>query len=185
MAIDIDDFKDFVKKAHAGQPRFGRDGYHTHLYSVADRTAAIIRTLPVGMLSDDEAHDAALVALGHDLFEDHEYTKTGRAELLAMGGTPFICDRIEEVSRMGDPKPRYQSWIEDLAANGHLISLIVKIADNRDNNDPASIAALPPERRSISRRYDRAYAVLRHELERRVAAFKESNEATSSAAPRT
>ncbi|MNL71989.1 hypothetical protein D3C87_1972280 [compost metagenome] len=70
-----------------------------------------------------------------------------------------------------EPKPVYQKWIADIAEGCDLVVIIVKLADNLDNNSDVRIAALPPEKQSIRKRYDRAFATLNAGVERLVAEF--------------
>jgi hypothetical protein len=66
-------------------------------------------------------------------------------------------------------------WIRHLVDQRDIVPLIVKLGDNKDNNDPARIAQLPEEQRSISNRYDRAYKILKTGLDEWISMFNASS----------
>lgn len=143
------------------------EAYIEHLLRVVANTRLILELLPVGMLDAADEEEALLVALGHDLFEDEKATPD---DVRHLGGSETLIRRLERLSRL-DPKPVYQAWITEIAAGDDLVALIVKLADNLDNNSDERINALPEDKRSIRKRYDRAFAVLRSALDERIAAF--------------
>jgi (p)ppGpp synthase/HD superfamily hydrolase len=82
-----------------------------------------------------------------------------QADLAAAWFNGEVLDMVERL----DGRPAgvsYHDNIVAMAAEGNIGVIIVKLADNLDNSDPARIAQLPPEQRSIERRYARARAVL-------------------------
>jgi (p)ppGpp synthase/HD superfamily hydrolase len=165
--MDIAEFDALAESAHAGQVDKAGKPYVGHLRRVRNNVSAIIYTLPEGMMSEDEKVEAEIAALGHDIVEDTDETE----DSLRARGVPGNSVRMIGALSKNDWHGTYQEYIEHIAAHGSLGTLIVKLGDNQDNNDPERIAQLPPEGRSISRRYDRAKATLQAELERRVLAF--------------
>lgn len=167
MTISYDVFLDFVRKRHAGQTSMNGEDYIEHLLRVVANTRVILDTLPAGMLSTSDEEEALLVALGHDLIEDGKATAE---EIRDLGGSESLIRRLTRLSRLV-PKPVYQAWIIEIAADSDLVLLIVKLADNLDNNSDDRINALPVNKRSIRNRYNRAFLVLRSALDARIAAF--------------
>ncbi len=167
VAISYSDFLEFVRARHAGQISMNGEPYIEHLLRVAERTRELLDTLPKGMLSSDEVAEAMVTALGHDLFEDE---KAMASDVLALGGSERLIGHLDALSRV-DPKPVYQEWIKQIATADDLVPLVVKLADNLDNNSDDRINALPVEKRSIRKRYDRAYKVLKQALDDRVSAY--------------
>lgn len=167
MNIDYPIFLKFVTERHAGQVSQSGEPYVLHLISVADRTRQAIASFPEGLLSANDADEALLVALGHDLFEDERATPD---DIRMLGGSESLIARINALSRL-EPKPVYQTWIEGIAASGDLVSIIVKKSDNEDNNSDERIASLPSEKQSIRRRYSRAHPPLQEALDKAISDF--------------
>lgn len=167
MSITYDIFADFVRTRHAGQTSMNGEPYIEHLLRVVENTRSILQTLPNGMVSAADEEEALLTALGHDLFEDEKATAQ---DVRDIGGTETLVRRIKRLSRL-DPKPVYQPWIIDIAADEDVVPLIVKLADNMDNNSDERIAALPVEKQSMRKRYNKAFPVMRSALDERVAEF--------------
>lgn len=168
MKISYDVFLDFVRTRHAGQTSMNGEDYIEHLLRVVANTRTILGSLPSGMLSASDEEEALLVALGHDLFEDKKATAE---EIRELGSSETLIGRLNKLSRL-DPKPIYHSWIINISGDDDLVPLIVKLADNLDNNSDERINALPVEKRSIRNRYNRAFPVLRSALDERIAGFK-------------
>lgn len=173
MTLTLETFVDFVRERHSGQTSMSGEAYIEHLLRVLENTKNILASLPAGMLSEADFAEVLLVAVGHDLIEDGKATKD---EVLEIGGTESLVTRITSLARM-DPKPVYQQWIADLVATRDLVLIIVKLADNLDNNSDARIASLPLEKRSIRKRYDRAFVTLREGLDRMISEFTASTAA--------
>jgi (p)ppGpp synthase/HD superfamily hydrolase len=167
VTISYNDFLDFVRTRHAGQTSMNGEDYIEHLLRVVANTRTILGSLPAGMLSASDEEDALLVALGHDLFEDEKATAKDVSDL---GGSESLIRRLNRLSRL-DPKPVYQGWIVGIAADVDLVPLIVKLADNLDNNSDERINVLPVEKRSIRNRYNKAFTVLRVALDERIAIY--------------
>ncbi|MCS4088674.1 hypothetical protein [Rhizobium sp. BK176] len=173
MTLTLETFLDFVRERHAGQASMSGEAYIDHLLRVLSNTRKLLESLPTGMLSDADIEESLLVAIGHDLIEDGKATKE---EVLALGGSESLVSRLSALARM-DPKPVYQQWIADIVAARDLVVIIVKLADNLDNNSDERIASLPLEKKSIRKRYDRAYATLRAGLDQMLAEFEGSPQA--------
>ena len=65
---------------------------------------------------------------------------------------------IQAVTR--PPRVPYLDWIADLAREGSLWAIRVKLADNEDNSDPARVAALPGGEAMVRTRYTPAREIL-------------------------
>lgn len=133
----------FIKAVHEGQTDKSGRSYWMHPVSVMQRL-------------EDASEDAKLVALLHDVLED---TATTRDDLLALGYSREVVAAVELLSRPAGIA--YLDWIRSIKASGNDIAIRVKIADNEDNMDPARIAALPVEMRSIVHRYAKSLRILR------------------------
>jgi (p)ppGpp synthase/HD superfamily hydrolase len=174
MKLPLEAFVEFVRERHAGQTSLSGEDYIEHLLRVLANTKDLLASLPIGMLSDTDIEEALLVAVGHDLIEDEKATKD---EVRMIGGSERLIGRLCALSRM-EPKPVYQQWIADIVASRDVVVIIVKLADNLDNNSDARIATLPPEKRSIRKRYDRAHSTLREGLDRMIEEFTTITSAT-------
>lgn len=156
----------FVEEAHSGQVDRGGHPYFGHLSRVLANVENLINELPDGMLSTEDREQALLLALCHDLLED---TPTTKDDLRSMGANDLFLQRLELLSRLGEfKKMSYMDWIRHLVDQNDVVPVIVKIGDNQDNNDPVRIAQLPEDQRSITKRYDRAYKILRAALDARI-----------------
>lgn len=158
----------YARRVHEGQIDEGGDPHYDHLLRVADRSRLIAQDTPHGMMTFHEVIEAYCLGILHDVLEDTAKDEAEREmrrnEIRALGASEgFIAD-LNMLSRV-DPKPVYMDWIKAIANTGSLLALIVKIADNRDNGSEARIAQLPEEKRTIKKRYDRAYAILWPALE--------------------
>lgn len=82
-------------------------------------------------------------------------------ERLADEGFP---PRARAIALRLDGRRRIGTYADNIAAiadEGDLGVILVKLGDVLDNGSPARRASLPPELVGLSRRYDRALAVLR------------------------
>ena len=166
-----------VNEAHKGQVDKGGFPYTDHLSRVMRNVALMINDdLPVDMLCQEDKEHALLLALCHDLLEDTTATKE---DLRAIGANELFLKRLDLLSRLGEFKEMsYMDWIRHLVAQKDIVPILVKVGDNRDNNDPIRLAQLPEEQRSISKRYDRAYKILKAALDENVAEFMQSRKPT-------
>jgi (p)ppGpp synthase/HD superfamily hydrolase len=130
--------------------------YFGHLQRVERYLLDFVAMLPEGILSDEDVMVARHVAYLHDAIEDGHAT---RAELEAVGYDDRVLGRVEGLTR--DPaKEVYQEKIEKIAASGDVVLVLDKLADNKDNSTKDRIVSMPPERRSLVRRYRRARTTL-------------------------
>lgn len=156
------DFIEFVKKAHAGQTDLVGKPYFDHLKRVAERAQMKLQALPEGFLCPKDQSEAILLAYGHDLLED---TKVTTEELRDIGLSNSLIDRMQALSRI-EPKSLYQDFIRSIAEGGDAVAIIVKLADNEDNNDPYRVNQLPVMKQTLTKRYDRAHFVLSTSLDK-------------------
>jgi (p)ppGpp synthase/HD superfamily hydrolase len=105
----------------------------------------------------------------HDIVEERDHTGISAGDLLALGFDPRIVAWVVRLSSR-PPGVSYQENILALASEPDLPPILVKLADNDHNMAPERIAALPPEERSILRRYERSSPVLAGEVARRTGA---------------
>ena len=133
---------DFALIKHAGQVDKADRPYLGHVLRVA------LEVLPLG-------EEYFIVGLLHDILEDTDVTKE---EIKSRWGDD-IADAVESVTRRITPtKEPYSELIIRSAQNK--IGRMVKLADNKDNSDPARIANLPPDQQGITKRYAKARRVL-------------------------
>lgn len=165
--LDLVSIGKLVERAHAGQVDKAGNPYHSHLIRVADRVSQKVASLPDGFLTAEEKKQAILLGLCHDLFEDTSVTE---AELRSLGADDVFITRLYALSRL-DKTTTYQEWISSLCEAGDVVPIIVKLADNEDNNDPARIAQLRESERSISHRYNRAHQKLSAALQSHLDSF--------------
>lgn len=122
----------------AGQPYWG------HCLRVADRA----RTAGLG--------DAAIAAaLLHDVVEDKLATFD---QLASSGLSARAIDLIRALTRPKDAD--YIAYVAKIAESGDRDLILIKLADNADNCDPARIALLPQGIKHNSDRYAAAREVL-------------------------
>src|SRR6185437_8145838 len=97
-----------------------------------------------------------------------EEKKTTLEALREAGYSPEIVEMVEWNTRpRGEGAPPYLDWIRHLADGAPRGAIMIKIADNEDNNDPQRIALLPPEQRDVSAVYAAARRILDAALARR------------------
>ncbi|HKW55036.1 MAG TPA: hypothetical protein VJO12_15190 [Stellaceae bacterium] len=147
---------DYVKELHRGHVDVLGRPYHTHLERVL---AHLRRLFPYA------GEDIQQAALLHGSVEEK---KTTLKALRDAGYSPDIVSMVEWNTRpRGAGAPPYLDWIRHLADGAPLGAIMIKIADNEDNNDPARIAQLPPEQRDVSAVYATARRILDAALQRR------------------
>ena len=147
---------DYVKELHRGHLDVLGRPYHSHLERVL---AHLQRLFPAA--GEDVQHAALL----HGSVEEK---KTTLAALRDAGYSPDIVSMVEWNTRpRGDGAPAYLDWIRHLAEGAPVGAIMIKIADNEDNNDPRRIALLPPEQRDVSAVYAQARRILEDALDRR------------------
>lgn len=141
----------FAKAAHEGQTDAGGFPYHEHLFRVCMRVHDLIKRYDITIDPDDIAH-IEQAAILHDVIED---TPTSANDLLQAGFSVRTVALVQGLSR--PTGLTYMEWITNISTSGDIGLILIKLADNRDNADPDRIAQLPPEKRSIIKRYEKAY----------------------------
>lgn len=161
--IALEDTKEFVRKAHAGQVDKGGKPYHEHVERVALRVGAKIAALGATRfaLPDDVQRDILHAALAHDVVEDTPYTFD---DLIEMGYSQTVLGILRLVTRDRSDGLSYQQWVQSIADSGNLGAILVKLSDNEDNADPARIAQLDPENQGVVDRYTRSMEKLHKAL---------------------
>lgn len=131
---------EIAHEAHAGQVDKAGRPYIEHVLRVVNAV---------------EGEDAKVVAALHDVLEDCPKW-TGR-RLLDEGFDKELVDTVVDLTRL--PGMSYDAYI---TAYSHIdLFRIVKLADLRDNSDPARLALLPArDRDRLSRKYAAALAQL-------------------------
>ena len=102
------------------------------------------------------ASDAAIAAaLLHDVVED------GLSTIEDLESAGISTRAISLIGQLTRPKETtYEAYVAAIAASGDRELILIKLADNADNSDPARIALLPPNVAHRADRYAAARAVL-------------------------
>jgi (p)ppGpp synthase/HD superfamily hydrolase len=151
---------DLITRAHAGQTDKAGAPYVGHLLSVYCRVEAHLAELPADLLTDEARDNVRHAALLHDIIEDTPYTAT---DLHTMGYPDEVVRWIELLTK--DGTQLYEEKIASIVASGDLGAILVKLADNEDNSDPARVRALPVPNPARLAQYERSKVVLRRALE--------------------
>lgn len=121
--------RDLAKAAHAGATDKAGRPYFGHVERVAD----YVRDTAAHLTAREQDY-ARQVAFLHDVVED---TDTTFADLTRAGAPVAVVVAVEAIThRRGEP---YADYIRRVRANK--IARAVKLADLRDNTDPARVAA--------------------------------------------
>lgn len=131
--------------AHAGQVDKSGSDYIGHPARVAANVRRLFPNAP---------DEAVAVAWLHDVAED---TEVGCQELLAMGFTADVVAGVDAMTkRKAEPVEEYFTRVR---ANS--LARMVKVADLKDNTDPARVSMLDRETAQRLRvKYDNAYRLL-------------------------
>lgn len=154
--MTIEDTLAYARCLHRGhRDPLGRP-YHTHLERVLDH---LLRLFPD---ADEAVQHGALL---HGCVEEKRCTLKA---LRDAGYSAEIVDMVRWNTRpRGDGAPPYLDWIRRLANEAPLGAVMIRIADNEDNNDPWRIARLPKDQRDVSAVYAKARRILESALARR------------------
>ena len=154
--ITIDETLAYARHLHRSQmDQFGQP-YHTHL----ERVLAHLRRL-FPQAGEGVQHGALL----HGCVEEKRTTLEALREA---GYSPEIVEMVRWNTRpRGDGAPPYLDWIQRLAEEAPLGAVMIRIADNEDNNDPQRIARLAEDKRDVSAFYTEARQILEAALDRR------------------
>ena len=128
--------EDLVREVFQGQVDDGGIPMADHMMRVWQR---------VQHLDEDTQHIAWL----HDIVEDTDVTIT---ELISRG---YSTEVIDAVFLLTQPKQTpYADYIDYLVASGNRRAIVVKLADNADNNDPKRWLSLNPfKAQALTKRY--------------------------------
>lgn len=143
----LDETRAWVRELFDGVTDKGGKPYADHCFRVEAGLPA--------EADEDERHAALL----HDVIEDKV---ASGFEMTRRGYSPETIWLVLCLTR--EVGQTYAGYIDYIAALGHRGLIQIKLSDNRDNSDPARIACLPPEQRSIAKRYAKARAVLESAL---------------------
>lgn len=156
----IEDAKNLAAEAHEGQfDKAGRP-YFEHVAAVARHTVDLISLYGQG-LTYEEMDAATMAAFLHDVVEDTPLTFE---DLAAKGFAPAVIETVRLLTRDRSTGLSYMDWIRSIARSGNRAALLVKLADNMHNSDPARIAALDEHEQGIADRYRRSMDILRKAL---------------------
>lgn len=153
-SLGLDEAISMMKVAFSGIKDRGGHPYELHCLAVMER---VRDRLPLLDLSPEAEEDLLIAAVCHDMEEDTPY---GIDFLRGKGAREPALEILRLVSRNRHPGKSYQEWIDVIAMSGNLGAIVLKHEDNAENSTPERIANLPPEMRSIQRRYERSMARL-------------------------
>lgn len=156
----VEHAKAVAKAAHAGQVDKSGRPYFEHVEAVAHNTIDLI-SLYGRKMTFAEMDFATMAAYLHDVVED---TPTTLADLAKEGFPDPVLDIVKMLTRDKSTGQTYMEWVRSIARSGNRAAIIVKLADNMHNADPARIAALPEHERGIADRYRRSMDILRAAL---------------------
>jgi hypothetical protein len=140
-SFTIDDAIVIAAKAHREQRDKGRPNlpYVTH---------------PLRVMAAFDDAELQMIAVLHDAVEDSALTLDDLADA---GASPRVVSAIEALTHRDD-EPDESYW---LRVRENPDALLVKLADVKDNSDPARLALLPPEVAArLEQKYARAIVVL-------------------------
>jgi len=131
-------------EAHSGQFDKAGEPYYKHPEAVA------------AMMSTEEGQMAGWL---HDVLED---TKVTLKDLYELGFPDEVINAVFIVTRqtLNGKKETYSEFIRRIKQSGNALAIKLKLADLVHNSSPERIAKLPPEGRSIVKRYDKAKKAL-------------------------
>jgi (p)ppGpp synthase/HD superfamily hydrolase len=135
----------FAAKAHKGQLDKSKRPY-------------ILHPMRVAMKVETAGDEAMQVAVLHDVIEDCGVTPQ---ELRRLGFSDEVIEAVVLLSRppQGAPnRPTYAQYVQAIKDSGNRLAILVKMADLGDNM--SRIDDLPPEQRSIRKRYDQGFRIL-------------------------
>lgn len=141
---------EFALERHSRHRDQSGEAYSHHARGVYQNASTLVH-FAAPVLGETGVIDTRIIAVSHDLIEEHIYTGVTADELLARGYSPHVVAGIERLTyRRG---ATYQQNIDLLVEEADLGLIIAKAADNEHNLQPERIAALPEEKRSIANRY--------------------------------
>lgn len=141
----------FIREAHAEQTDKSGVPYWKHPVAVSSIVASVF----------NGTEDEILAALLHDVVEDTQYTLQ---DLAQMGYSPGVLEIVRWVSANETRDGIYIDWIRNIAENGPIGAIKVKLADNMHNSDPNRGSNLPS---GLMNRYQRSMRILKDALANR------------------
>lgn len=154
--LTLDETIALASELHEGQTDQGGAPYIEHCLGTLDNLLALFPDA-------DLTTQRAMVL--HDTTEDVE--GCDEAYLMSRGCDPATTSVVTELHRDQRDGKTYQEWIALLAWNGSQRAVRAKLADNLHNSRQDRIDQLPPEKRSIAKRYAKARATLLQALRER------------------
>ncbi|XOV84920.1 MAG: HD domain-containing protein [bacterium] len=149
----IHDTKSWIIALHAKQTDKAGHPYAQHPLRVQMRLLELFPSV------DEDTRHAALL---HDVMEDCGITA---GELRRRGYSERTIQTVAAVTKNKNDGLTYGQRISQLADNGPLAAIQVKLCDLLDNNDPNRLSALSEEQsRSLNKRYSKAIQVLKARL---------------------
>jgi (p)ppGpp synthase/HD superfamily hydrolase len=146
MSPTFEDTVRFIQQAHAGQTDRQGEEYWKHPAQVAATVASLF----------NGNTDEQLAALLHDVTED---TDTTIQDLQQMGYSPATLEIVKWMDK-SNSSGTYIERIENMAQNGPVGALKVKLADNMSNMREGVTS-------SLKKRYERSMEILKAALEAR------------------
>lgn len=159
MLKTFEDAYALAVRAHSHQ-RYGDLPYIRHIDEAIQEAISLLDEIPHFAMSDREVEDVMITVTLHDVAEDEAITGVSHEAIASEGYSETVLARLRRLDARYKVGATYQDNIEAMAAEGDLGTIIAKLADNRVNKRDENIARLPPERRSILRRYERSSATL-------------------------
>jgi GTP diphosphokinase / guanosine-3',5'-bis(diphosphate) 3'-diphosphatase len=137
----------FAAKAHKGQVDKSRTP-----------RPYILHPMRVAMRVETAGDEAMQVGVLHDVIEDCGVVP---ADLREAGFSEDVIEAVVLLSRppQGAPnRPTHAQYVQAIKDSGNRLAILVKFADLGDNMN--RVDDLPPEQRSIRKRYDQGFRIL-------------------------
>ena len=130
---------EYIKKCHEGQVDKQGQPYYLHPVNVAKNVIKLFRYL--FLLNNANLADCIKAALLHDVVED---TPVTLEDLYAEGYSDTVCTMVDLLSCDMDAKKilpdgstmKYTDRVQKIIDSGNWGAIIVKLADNMDNDRP-------------------------------------------------
>lgn len=149
----IDQTKNWVTELHKDQTDKAGKPYVGHVLRVY---RDLCERFPDASL---ETRHAALL---HDVVEDCDISFL---DLKEKGYSDDTLSMVQAVTKNADDGLTYIERIENLAKDGPIGAIQIKICDLRDNSDPKRLANLPDEKaESLNKRYQKALLILTNRM---------------------
>lgn len=153
--MEMQAVKELVNKYFSNSVDKGGNLYQQHLYTVAERAKEYATKYPNPKF---DAHEAYIVGLLHDIFEDTDCTVQ---ELVDVGCYDKILNAIKAITRRKDEE-YYFDFIKRVSKNE--LAKTVKIADLENNMDITRLNKFGEHEMKRLRKYWYSWKYLRGEL---------------------